>query len=697
MNCSGLNENIGSQASERDSWEDTSDPHLIIANAVEDIFDQYAVDEQGYSLRTAPESPVPIQDANLAQSTGSPEPFLSRLQDVLHSRGPYAGEGGSHLDISAFNSQGSADLGSQEEALDNLRRSLEPRPLRIPSRPLQGPDQTFSNDENEASSDEQSSSDQQSSSEELYGPHENPFKYDNASYRRVLDAFKERDVNQALRRLAHTSQSEASLASPAGSPIKKVGGSNALATNQQQFRDAAGQAFYEGTGPYLSDPDIQQPICLADGQPHEVKVVIQRASDERFGEAGQQERGSGSYGQHSNARRNADRVLPRDVTSESGWVTEATSDVGSSEDVGSNTQFPLFDFKAAGSSIADYSDNEVADTGSHNGPFASHEPILRHPPGEDQGGSYGLHNLKDTNKQALLPRTPVRDGTGFPQNSMRLFSPKSKDASTTPRRPNAIRQLPNPFRQGSYRRADSNDNFQFKRSNDPSRYEFRDSASEYGQALHSNHATRGSITCPPSPTGSDWGRERDDDVTIGLTISNVNSARKPQTVHVPDDVDHDSKFVRATLDSTYTSRQSRDVTVDRQFVRDSPSSFDYGRTPTRSFSVHNDFELLPLDEARHKLKRQRESGETDETEPASLRFQRVRSRASSQAFSTSNSPQAPSLARTRQGQRKTPPTVTPLRLFPKPGSQGTSPPRTFYISMLTLLRYSYPPLGDPTG
>ena len=61
MNCSGLNENIGSQASERDSWEDTSDPHLIIANAVEDIFDQYAVDEQSYSLRTAPESPVPIQ------------------------------------------------------------------------------------------------------------------------------------------------------------------------------------------------------------------------------------------------------------------------------------------------------------------------------------------------------------------------------------------------------------------------------------------------------------------------------------------------------------------------------------------------------------------------------------------------------------------------------------------------------------
>ena len=665
LNSPGYGNNVGAQAPERGSSIDTPNDHQTSPSTVEDIFDQYAVDiPEGGAPKLVAKGANSTRGENLTQAVAPSESSQLQLPAVPYmgvQLDQHTGEGSSQARTSRPDSQESVALHTREDVLESLRRSLEPRPLRIPSRPLAAPLDPFTDgDESSSASDEQ------------HGPSEDPFQYDSVEYQRMLAAFqKERDVSQALKRLAHTSTSDASFASPANSPIKRAGNRDISVVSPPQSRGVAGPILRERSSlRHSSTSSIQQPISLADGQPHKIKVVIQRASNERFSDAAERDRASRSYDPYSTVRRNRARVIPREMTSDSGWVTEATSDVGSSWDASSDAPFPAFDFKAAGSSIADYSDDETTDAGTQNGPFTSRDRILQHPRGQDKTGPYVVHNLKGANQQVLLPKGQGRDGSGFPQNSMRLFSPKSKGAEITPRRPGGVRQLSNPFRQGSYRRADMNDNFQFKRRNDPSRYEFRDSTSEYGPAINSNHATRGSISCPPSPVQLDQDQDRDDGITIGLTISNVNSARKPHKVHVGNKVDHDAKFVSATIDSTSRSRQSRDITVDRQFAMNTPSYFDYEPGSARSLSVRNDFELLPLDEAQAKLKRQRESGETDETEPASVRFKRARSRASSQALSTSTSPQPPSLARVRNGQQQTPRNVTPLRLFPRQGSQG---------------------------
>lgn len=525
-------------------------------------------------------------------------------------------------------------MDAQVDGFANLpRSSLEPAPLRIPPR-AEAKSPTFFSDVESSVGDYDTSN-------------EDPFKYDNERYQKFLRPTKERDVSQALKRLSRLDQaSEGTLITPDGSPRGKTGANESPEFDKQQSRDAAARFLCgennEHSGPGVLPHDTGPKIEFPD-----TRVVIQHASDIEPTQNERQDKLSELANKHLFIHTRDDRDIPRDTTNDSGWVTEATSDIGSGADIGSDPPFPMMGFKQAGSSIADYSDEEDH-INKRRGPFTSREHILQHPQSEAQSTPYELRNLKDTKQQVLLPRTRARDAIGFPQNSIRLFSTKSKDTESAPRRPSSIR---NPFRQGNYRRADSSSHFQFMpRGNGPSKYEFRDSASEYSQVMDSNQATRGSLNPQQSSERSE--QDKAGGITIGFTITNKDREAKAkasdnasqlarlvslQDAQAAQKLARENGLLDETLLSNYRRRRPRDLDLDKKFAMGTPSTFDNEPASACSF----EFELLPLGKAQAKLKQQRDSGETDETEPGDTRFKRVKSETSTQAWSPPSPPRPP--------------------------------------------------------
>ncbi|RYP41119.1 hypothetical protein DL767_001280 [Monosporascus sp. MG133] len=658
-------------------------PPSTSVSTVDRIFDEYtAGDREAQPFTPAEGHLYTFQGANLARGASPSEPPTSSLPSsprVDAQLAPSKELVDSDLAAPESSISDSQHLLDAEEQVDQLRsvhHSLAPLPLRIPSRrEFKSPD-FFTDVESSINGEHDDTS------------NEDPFKYDSERYQKFLRPTKERDISRALRRLSRLEQaSEGTLVSPEGSPNGKAAASERQTITRKRSRDAAPWFLRDKPNGRFFNPSPLQSAADADTEPRDVKVVIHHAPEFEPDEKVHQDKAIERPKNHLNVGGTGGRSFPRDATSDGGWVTEATSDIGSAADIGSDGPFPTTGFKQAGSSIADYSDDD--DEIDHNrGPFTSREHILHHPRSEAQVNSYELRSLKNTKQSVFLPRTRGHEVSAFPQNSVRLFSTQTvKPTDAGGRRPSAIRQLSNPFRQGSYRRADADSSFPFKpRGNGASKYEFRDSASECTPAIESNQATCGTITSLPSRAASK--RRTGSGITVGLTIDTTdrgleveggqNRAHQPrlgspQNAQKMQKWAREAGFIDETLPSNYLYRRPRNMELDKQFAMGAPGSFDHEPASACSFG----FELLPLDEAQAKLKRQRDSGETDETEPASVRFKRVRSVASSQACSNSSPLQPPTAARLRRDQHQNAlEPLSPLSWYLKTMPQGPTTPRT---------------------
>ncbi|RYP45762.1 hypothetical protein DL768_007938 [Monosporascus sp. mg162] len=595
-------------------------PPSTSVSTVDKIFDEYtAGNHEAWPLTPADGHVSTFHGANLARAASPSEPPKSSLPGfprVDAQLAPPTELVGSDLgdltapESSISDSQHLLDAEAQVDQLRSVHQSLAPLPLRIPSRrEFRSPD-FFTDVESSINGEHDDTS------------NEDPFKYDSERYQRFLRPTKERDVSRALKRLSRLEQaSEGTLVSPEGSPNGKAAASERQTTTRKQSRDAVARFLRDKpSGRFFNPSPLQSAAAAADTEPRDVKVVIHHAPDFEPDEKVHQGKAIARSKEHLNVGDTGGRSFPRDATSDSGWVTEATSDIGSAADIGSDGPFPPTGFKQAGSSIADYSDDDD-DIGHNRGPFASREHILHHPRSEAQVDSHELRSLKDTKQSVYLPKTRGHEVSGFPQNSIRLFSTQTVNHTDAGRRrPSTIRQLSNPFRQGSYRRADADSSFQFKpRGNGASKYEFRDSASEYTPAMESNQATCGTITSLPSRAASK--RRTGSGITVGLTIDTthrgleveggqnrthlprLDSLRNVQEIQRPA---QEAGFIDETLPSNYLYRRPRNMELDKQFATGTPGSFDHEPASTCSFG----FELLPLDEAQAKLKRQRDSDPT---------------------------------------------------------------------------------------
>ncbi|RYO95431.1 hypothetical protein DL766_004256 [Monosporascus sp. MC13-8B] len=656
-------------------------PPSASVSTVDKIFDEYTTGDREAQPSTLVEGHLyTFQGANLARAASPSEPPKRRLPSFPRVDAQLAPS--TELldgDLAApepsiSDSQHLIDAEAQVDQLRGVHHSLAPLPLRIPSRrEFKSPD-FFTDVESSINGEHDDTS------------NEDPFKYDSERYQNFLRPAKERDVSRALKRLSRLEQaSEGTLVSPEGSPNAKAAASERPTINSKQSRDAAARFLRDKpNGRFINPSPLQS---AGDTEPRNVKVVIHHAPEFEPDEKGHQHKATERSKKHLNVGCTGGKSFPRDATSDSGWVTEATSDIGSAADVGSDCPFPATGFKQAGSSIADYSDDD--DDIDHNrGPFTSRQHILHQPRSGAQVNSYERRNLKDRKQLIFLPKTRGHEVNGFPQNSIRLFSTRTvKHTDAGGRRPSTIRQLSNPFGQGSYRRAAADSNFQFKpRGNGASKYEFRDSASEYTPVMESNQATCGTTTSPPSRAASK--RRTGSGITVGLTIDTTERGveveggqnRAPlqrfgplQNAQRMQKSAREAKFVDETLPPNYLYRRPRNMELDKQFAMGTPGSFGHEPTSACSFG----FELLPLDEAQAKLKRQRDSGETDETEPASVRFKRVRSVASGQACSNSSPLQPPTAARLRRDQHQnTVESLSSLSWYLKTVPQDPTTPRT---------------------
>lgn len=446
--------------------------------------------------------------------------------------------------------------------------------------------------------------------------------------------------------------SEDFLVSPDISPKRKVeGDEKKAASNGQQSGDSATAFPRKKSNIRGFNPTALEPV-VAEHEPGEIKVVIQRTPkaehDIKPDGHEQQTKIAELVEKHG-------KGFPRD---DSGWVTEATSDCGTATNFDADVPLPILGFKSAGSSIADYSDEEdnEGQIGDQEGPFSSREHILQHPAGGVQSGPYRLRDLKDTKQQILLPKTRGREGNGFPNNSIRLFPTIAKDTNTDTAapRPSVTRQLSNPFRRGNYRRVEPAGQFQFKRrGNAPSKYEFRDSVSEYSPDMD---------TSSPLPARSK--QDNIDGITINLTIDSTNRhtaaeaqravSQFPRLSSLEDtqatrEFRREAGLIDDAPPSIYERRRPRNLNLDQQFAMGAPSSFDNEPASNCSF----EFDLIPLDEAQAKLKRQRDSGETDETDPPDVRFKQSRSATLTKVPSSENPILPPTPARLRHGYRET--------------------------------------------
>ncbi|KAI0096659.1 hypothetical protein GGR51DRAFT_553456 [Nemania sp. FL0031] len=310
----------------------------------------------------------------------------------------------------------------------------------------------------------------------------------------------------------------------------------------------------------------------------------------------------------------------RDVGSEDGdWVTEATSDVGF--DSRRNTlpgRSLIADFKRAGSSIADYSDDG---NGGAVDRFGSRERIIQQPADESYKPS-DVQRVNDSKFAALLPRRH----NGFPesangrwesagQQEPGQFRPQVLRKNTTPkerfkRRPDTPKRLVFDFDQ-----------------NDPPRYRFRDSTSDYEPAIASTKAncgtnpygTHGSLALEAeennrlSTTNAHFDRSAEHDANRNQ--SNWFSQNKAyQTPYHPQDI-------KLSIYAADRQKQLEELEMQQEFAAAS-SYYD----PASGSSVRSkfNFELLPLNLAQKKNKQQRDNGETNETESAAARLKRKR-------------------------------------------------------------------------
>ncbi|KAI0444917.1 hypothetical protein F4803DRAFT_560574 [Xylaria telfairii] len=340
----------------------------------------------------------------------------------------------------------------------------------------------------------------------------------------------------------------------------------------------------------------------------QIKVVIGRESED---DEDTQER--------HNAQGEVKRDC-RDMLSEDGdWVTETTSDTGFG--LGTSAlpgQLVTKRFKRAGSSLADYSDDGKESTVEG---FGSRERIISPLRGGETYGPSDIQRLNASKLAFLLPRqhnTFLRNANRLwantTQQDLGQFRSHITGPSTKPSRQMGTRRLVFDFDQ-----------------NAPPKYAFRDSVSDYEPSKDS--------------TKSNCGANQYD--TYGSLPSSVSQVEEDhrntiRQVHFDQNIDPDcdrNPLNRSSRQSRghQNPRYSQDVNpsiyeadrrkqVERLELQEFAAASSYCDPPSTS-SVRSkfNFELLPLDLARHKNKQQRNRGETNETDSATARLKRKKS------------------------------------------------------------------------
>ncbi|KAI0137591.1 hypothetical protein F4776DRAFT_671014 [Hypoxylon sp. NC0597] len=482
------------------------------------------------------------------------------------------------------NSQHLLDAEAQVDNIQQARKPFFPSPLHLPEKRVK---HTVKLEDNDDFFSARSSSHDLTTCSSV-----NPFKYDAQQYQTSFKLIKERDVSQALRRISNIGDSVAMMGTP----------------------EASASAI-EYQGPASSSND-DYPIT-SDRKVIDVKVIIgDRAK------LGAQEDGPSDAIKRSTTSIRVGGLLhnpfPRESTGDGDWVTETTGEVG--VEYGEQISHWPTAIQKTGSSIADYSDGERKSSGL----FGSKFRVLQHPAGNDNPESYELRNLKGSRQQVFLPKTKGP----LTENSNRLFSAGTREypAPNQMRQPRS-RKLSNPFGGGdSYRRADPEGNFFLKGNRfGRSKYEFRDSTtSDYVQAIRHSDAL-GTLTSEPEMEDITTNSLGDDSLEVEPADSLKQERTSSQQVEVTPEKQSEIRFV----DKCYPVRNGAWWRAEKEEARLAASpSATFNGEPISSQSKFA-FELLPLDEARRREKKQRENGEKDETEPAKVRFQRAMSSTSS--------------------------------------------------------------------
>ncbi|KAI1414945.1 hypothetical protein F5Y13DRAFT_196933 [Hypoxylon sp. FL1857] len=419
----------------------------------------------------------------------------------------------------------------------------------------------------------------------------NPFKYDGQHYQESLKRTKEKDVSQALRRASNIGDSGAVDFTPEPS---------ASAVRYQRSELPSNSEY-----PVASDRKVI-----------DIRVVIGDGA-----KLGAQEDGYRDMVSRSTKSVRLGNLLHRSFAREStgdcDWVTESTGEGGA--EYGEASLRPAT-FQTTGSSIADYSDDGERKS---SGFFGAKFRVLQHPAGKDDSESYELRNLKGSRQQVYLPKSRPLHGT---ENSGRLFSTSNSILNQV--RPSMSRKLSNPFgASDSYRRADLEGNFALKNSRfGPSKYEFRDSQSDYAPTIpHPN--TQGTLA----------GTRPELEFTYpdGFDVESPSSLQQGRTSSQEVEVTPRKHPEIRLVDQYYPVRNGAWWRAEKEAARVTAGpSTTFNGEPISGLSKF-DFELLPLDEAQRREKQQREAGEKDETEPAQTRFKRAMSSTSSGGLQTS--------------------------------------------------------------
>lgn len=297
-------------------------------------------------------------------------------------------------------------------------------------------------------------------------------------------------------------------------------------------------------------------------------------------------------------RRNAQDEVKRDrhdILSEDGdWVTETTSDTGFG--LGNSAlpgQLVTERFKRAGSSLADYSDDGNETTVER---FGSRERIISP---LRNGETYGPSDIQRLNASKLAFLLPRQHNT-FLRNANRLW------ASTTQQdsgqfRPHITGPSTKPSREIGSRRLV----FDFDQ-NAPPKYAFRDSVSDYEPSKASTKSNCGA-------------NQYDTYGSLPSSVSQIEEDRRNtiRQVHFDRNIDPDGD----RNPSNRLSRQSRGHQNPRSTQDMNPSIYEADRRkqaerlelqefaaassyydPPSASSIRSkfNFELLPLDLARHK-------------------------------------------------------------------------------------------------
>ncbi|KAI5927244.1 hypothetical protein F4810DRAFT_699102 [Camillea tinctor] len=298
---------------------------------------------------------------------------------------------------------------------------------------------------------------------------------------------------------------------------------------------------------------------------------------------------------------NPQKAMSNDVRGD--WVTESTSELGSFRFCGGTT----------GSSIADYSDDD--------------DKVIQHPAG-GRFDSYGIRTIN-----------------GFPENSIRLYSSAQKGRHPATR-PSVPRKLSNPFSSHRRGKAINRLSFGFGR-NTSSKYEFRDSISEYGLTGVSNKATRG--TYESFDESGEYKYQSTTDARFDRSAE-YNADRNPsakisafQDAHTSRAHKYDDERRVTPFPSAYGSRQAQDF-CPKQFAAATSSRWD---DEPSSIKSKFEFELLPLNLAQKKHK-ERRSEETDETDSTKDLIQRKKVVKSGKKTQKTKDIQTPARAHIRQ-------------------------------------------------